>query len=138
MIGLFHANILEKLVNYRDYAGHNVELILPNKVFEELKKSRKMGEIEDLLKRIFKVLETPEEIMREIGLRKHGLGLGELSVLAVATFLIQQETQSSVITIIDDKRGRRAAEELGLKRHGTLWMITQLKKNMESSTRKRR
>jgi len=88
-----------------------------------------MGEIEDLLKRIFKVLETPEEIMREIGLRKHGLGLGELSVLAVATFLIQQETQSSVITIIDDKRGRRAAEELGLKRHGTLWMIIQLKKH---------
>ncbi len=70
VIELFHANILEKLVNYRDYAGHNVELILPNKVFEELKKSRKMGEIEDPLKQIFKVIEAPEEIMREICLRK--------------------------------------------------------------------
>jgi len=127
LIELSCAGVLEKLANYKDYVGHDVELVLPDKVLEELMRGKGTKKVEGFLKRTFMVLRAPEEVMREIGLRKPGLGPGELSVLAVATSLMRREPSTSVIAIIDDRRGRKAAEELGLERHGTLWLIIQLK-----------
>jgi len=133
---LFHTGILGKLTNYRDSIRHYVEFVLPDAVFNELKKDRSIGENEELLRQIFKIHRTPEEILSELRLRKRNLGPGELSVLAVASSLIQQNPQSSIIVVIDEKKGRRAAEELGLKRHGTLWIILQLKANKVISREK--
>jgi predicted nucleic acid-binding protein len=126
---LFHVSILEKLKDYSNSVGHSIEYVLPDIVFNELKKDRIIGKSEELLKQIFRILKTPEETLNELSVIRPSLGPGELSVLATVSSLTQQNTQSSIITIIDDKKGRKAAEELGLERHGTLWIILQLKAN---------
>ena len=128
IIELFYANILEKLNNYKNSIGYNIEFILPNIVLEELKKDRMISKIDNILKQIFKIYDVPIEIMKEIKSKKPTLELGELSVLAIATLIRQKNPSSSVIVIIDEKKGRKVAEELGLEKHGTLWIIIQFKK----------
>jgi predicted nucleic acid-binding protein len=135
VIELSRANVLEKLVDYRSSTGLDVEFILPGEALEELRKGRGAEGFESLLRRIFTVLEAPKEIVKEISLMKPSLGPGELSVLAVASLLVRRETMSSVVAIVDDRRGRKAAEELGLERHGTLWIILQLKRHRVISGR---
>ena len=128
IIELLHANILDKLNDYRNSTDHNIEFILTDVVFEELRKGKRVEKIESLLKQIFEIYETPTKIMNKISSRKLALGPGELSVLAIATLIKQRNPSLSITVIMDDKKGRKAAKELGLEVHGTLWIIIQLKK----------
>jgi predicted nucleic acid-binding protein len=125
---LFHINILEKLIEFKHSFGHDTELILPKEVFDELKNYKEIMKIEHILKQIFKIYEVPAHILKEISLKNRNLGQGELSTLALALHLSKQDTQLSVITIIDDERGRKVADKLRLQKHGTLWLIIYLKK----------
>jgi predicted nucleic acid-binding protein len=124
---LFHINILEKLIEFKHSFGHT-ELILPKEVFDELKNYKEIMKIEHILKQIFEIYDVPAHILKEISLKKRRLGLGEVSTLALALYLSKQTPQLSVIAIIDDEKGRKVAEELGLEKHGTLWLIIYLKK----------
>ena len=123
---LCHGGILEKLIDYRNVLGENTEFILPEKVFEELQKGRRIAKC-SLLGKIFRVVQVPDAIEKDISSRKPRLGPGELSVLAVAVSLMKENSSSSVVVVIDEKIGRRAAEELGLKVHGFLWILIQFK-----------
>jgi predicted nucleic acid-binding protein len=124
---LFHIDILEKLIEFKHSFNH-IELILPKEVFDELKNYKEIMEIEHILKQIFKIYDVPIDILKEINLKHRGLGQGELSTLALASNLSKQDTQLSVIAIIDDERGRKVADKLRLEKHGTLWLVIYLKK----------
>jgi len=52
-----------------------------------------------------------------------GLGDGELGVISLAL-----ESKGNEVTLIDDKRARKAATFYGLNIHGTLWLLIQFKK----------
>jgi predicted nucleic acid-binding protein len=124
---LFHINILEKLIEFKHSFSH-IELILAKEVFDELKNYKEIMKIEHILKQIFKIYDVPTDILKEISLKNRSLGQGELSTLALALHLSKQDTQLSVIAIIDDERGRKVADKLRLEKHGTLWLIIYLKK----------
>jgi predicted nucleic acid-binding protein len=124
---LFRINILEKLIESKHSFSH-IELILPKEVFDELKNYKEIMKIEHILKQIFKIYDVPIDILKEISLKNRSLGQGELSTLALALHLSKQDTQLSVITIIDDEKGRKVADKLRLQKHGTLWLIIYLKK----------
>jgi predicted nucleic acid-binding protein len=132
---LCHAGILEKLIDYRNVLGENTEFILPEKVFEELQKGRRIAKC-SLLGKIFRVVQVPDAIAKDISFRKPRLGPGELSVLAVAVSLMKENSSSCVVAVIDEKIGRGAAEELGLKVHGFLWILIEFKKHGIVDTKK--
>jgi predicted nucleic acid-binding protein len=125
---LFHISIFEKLIEFKHSVGYDIELIIPKEVFEELKRYKEIMKIKKILNQIFKIYDTPKEILEEIRAKNDRLELGELGVLSLAYYLARQDFKSSVTAIIDDKKGRKVADELGLEKHGTLWLIIYLKK----------
>jgi predicted nucleic acid-binding protein len=105
---LCHAGILEKLIDYRNVLGENTEFILPEKVFEELQKGRRIAKC-SLLGKIFRVVQVPDAIAKAISFRKPRLGPGELSVLAVAVSLMKENSSSCVVAVIDEKNRKRSS-----------------------------
>ena len=125
---LIRISIFEKLIEFKHSFSHDIELIISKEVFDELKRYKEMMKIKKILNQIFKIYDTPKEILKEIKSRNDRLGLGELGVLSLAYYLARQDFKSSVTAIIDDKKGRKVADKLGLEKHGTLWLIIYLKK----------
>ncbi|MEM3194465.1 MAG: hypothetical protein QXH97_05755, partial [Candidatus Bathyarchaeia archaeon] len=78
----------------------------------------------------------PNEVMEEIERKKSGLGPGEISVIASVISITREVNEAIVMAIIDDKRGRKSAKALNLEVHGSLWIITQLKKHNRLLTAK--
>lgn len=124
---LSRISLLDKIIAYKE--ATNVELMLPSEVYNELKRYRSFSEIEKHLKQGFKIITPLDEVVEDVKKRKLGLGPGEISVIATAISVAKEDNEATVITIIDDKRGRRSAKDFGLEIHGSLWMIIQLKRH---------
>ena len=114
--------IIEKLDDYRKML--HAEIILPTLVQDELYNDNKVYSVlkSYIEKGSFKVVKPPEKIVKELRFRFFGLGDGEIGVLALA-IVNQKEHTSMVIPLMDDKKARKAARELGLPVHGTLWLL---------------
>lgn len=69
------------------------------------------------------VLSPGEGLIEELQLMFPNLGEGELSVIACV------KTSMGAVAILDDERARRAADELGLAYHGTLWLVMKMKRS---------
>jgi predicted nucleic acid-binding protein len=128
---LIRAGLLDSLLIYRDIA--KVEMILPVDVRAELEREDVSWKFRDTLKsfierRLFRILNPAEDTVTELKHRYHSLGDGEIGVLATALTL-RKHSSTSVIAVLDDAQARNTAKKLGLKVHGTLWILVQLKKH---------
>lgn len=125
---LSRINLLSKTVAYREKTS--AELILPSEVYNELKRWREFPEIEKSLKQCFRITSPDRAVEEEIEKRRRGLGPGEISVIATAMSIVKENNDNvAIITIIDDKKGRKVARDFDLETHGSLWMIIQLKRH---------
>ena len=120
--------ILEKLDAYKEIL--HAEIIMPTSVRDELYNDNKVYSVlkSHIEKGSFKVIKPPEKIVKELGFRFFGLGDGEIGVLTLA-IVNQEEHTRIVIPLMDDKRARKAAYELGFQVHGTLWLLIEFTKN---------
>ena len=126
-----HMGLLEKLIEYKDFA--KVKIILPENVRKELVKERADQKIREALdyvikQHIFQVVNPSKEEINELRFRYPSLGEGEIGVLATALALKQSSSQC-IIPILDDRQARKKARKIGLKVHGTLWLLIDLKKH---------
>jgi len=114
--------ILEKLDDYKEIL--HAEIIVPTSVRDELYNDNEVYLVlkNHIEKGSFKVIELPEKVVKELRFRFFGLGDGEIGVLALA-IVNQKESTNMVIPLMDDKRARKAANELGFQVHGTLWLL---------------
>lgn len=124
---LFRISLLNKIIAYKK--ATNVELMLPSVVHDELRRYKSFPRIKEFLEQNFKVIIPPNEVMEEIERKKSGLGPGEISVIASVISITREDNEAIVMAIIDDKRGRKSAKAINLEVHGSLWIITQLKKH---------
>jgi len=128
---LLNAGLLDSLAIYRDVA--KVEMILPVDVRAELEREdvswKLRNTLENFIKQgLFQVLNPAEDTVTELKYRYPSLGDGEVGVLATALTL-KKHSSTLVIPVLDDAQARNVAKKLGLKVHGTLWILVQLKKH---------
>ena len=113
VIELVENNLLRSLALLRRKANYN--FIIPTPVWNELSQETRnalLNYIDDTIK----IEEVDPAKIRELSAAHPPLGRGELSVILLAL-------EKDATAILDDNKARQAAKRIGLKLHGTLWLI---------------
>ncbi len=130
IVELVNLDLFETLTSYKN--STKARLVIPSPVQVELNHPSTEGKIQTILRSqitegVFEVIESPREMTEELRFIYLGLGDGEVGTLALASKR-SKETRSQVIPLLDDKLARKAAKEMGLQVHGTLWLIMEFKR----------